>query len=223
MRKKYNKKEHMFIFITSFLAAILSGLYAWRGFIEGFSIGLYSVIILNILYITFTLIFKKDGFPIFYLVYTLIIIFVIASIKTRLSNNYSSLLGIFIVILYKPSIKRQAMILYTTALCLAFLLNEDTFYNFLIHITKSIWFYYVFDEIITDCYPHKKLILFDNEIKILEALSKKRLQKSLIFDGMSESTIYRRIKAACKRNHMSKAELIEEFKRQHDEIKNNSN
>lgn len=220
MRKLYTHKEFEFVLITSLLALSLSGLYSWKGFIEGFSISYYILIFLNLVYIPIAIIFKKNGFPYYYLIYTLITLFIISKLETSLYNNYTCLLGIVLVILYNPKIKNIALALYFIAVGIAFLLINDPFYNIFIHIAKSIWLIYIFNTIITEQYPRKKLILFDDEIKILTELSKHRLQKSIEFEGFSESTIYRRIKSACNRNHLSKAELIEEFKKEleHNEL-----
>ena len=160
----------------------------------------------------FIFIFKRHSFPYFYLVHSLILTFVIAFSKTFLYNNFTSLLGIFLVILFVPKLKRISLQLYFIATSIAFALNEENLCHYFLHTTCAVWLYLVFNYIIAERYPRKKLILYDDEIKILTELSKNRLQKSIELQGFSESTIYRRIKSACKRNHLSKQQLIEEFK-----------
>ncbi len=73
------------------------------------------------------------------------------------------------------------------------------------------------NHLIKTKYERRKLSLYDDERKILEVLSKNRLQKSIELDGFSESTIYRRIKAAMKRNNLTKKQLIEEFIKEQNE------
>ena len=73
------------------------------------------------------------------------------------------------------------------------------------------------NHLIKTKYERRKLSLYDDERKILETLSKNRLQKSIELDGFSESTIYRRIKAAMKRNNLTKKQLIEEFIKEQNE------
>lgn len=98
---------------------------------------------------------------------------------------------------------------------MAFAINEENLCHYLIHVSRSALSFFIFNFVINEQYSEKKLILYDDEIKILTELSKNRLQKSLETQGYSESTIYRRIKSACKRNKMSKSELIEEFKKEY--------
>ncbi len=83
--------------------------------------------------------------------------------------------------------------------------------------------FYIFDLVVVKRYSERPLVLYDDEIKILTELSKNRLQKSISLDGFSESTIYRRIKAACNRNKMSKSELLDEFKRTYMTTSNQQN
>ena len=212
MPKFNNEREKEFVLSTSILSLVISCLYIWKGLDEGFYITTYIIISLQILYVPFIFIFKRHSFPYFYLIHSLILTFVIAFSKTFLYNNFTSLLGIFLVILFVPKLKRISLQLYFIATSIAFALNEENLCHYFLHTTCAVWLYLVFNYIIAERYPRKKLILYDDEIKILTELSKNRLQKSIELQGFSESTIYRRIKSACKRNHLSKQQLIEEFK-----------
>lgn len=211
MEKKYNKKDLRFLTITSILSLILGLLYVWKGFTQGFYTGTYIIISFSILYIPTVFFFGRNGFVYFNLVYGIVLVFIIAFYKSFLYNNYTGLLAMFVVMMIKPKLKWPAIILYGIAVCIAFIFNEENICNFIIHCCRSAWLFILFDTILTERYEPKKLVLYDDEIKILTALSKNKLQKSLEVEGFSESTIYRRIRAAMKRNNLSKKELLEAF------------
>lgn len=206
--------DKTFIAVTSICAFLISLLYFWKGFIEGFSIGAWIIIGANLFYIPLALIFKRKLFSWYFLTYAIAIVFITAFHKTFLYNNYSSLFIVIIVIMVRPDFNFFAIVAYLIAISVAFAINDEHLYHYFIHLTRTIWFFYMFYYVIGGKYHRKKLILYDDEIKILTELSKKHLQKSIEFDGYSESTIYRRLKAAMTRNKLSKAELLEEFKKE---------
>ena len=208
------KKEKDFLLTTTILSAVIALLYLWNGFSEGFLIGTYIIISLAFIYVPVVWIFGKPGFTLFNLIYGLILVFIIAFHKTYLYNNYTGLIAVFIVMMIMPNLKWHALALYFTAITIAFALNEENLCHYLIHITRAIWLFYIFNHILENKYKRKKLILYEDEIKILNELSKNRLQKSIELDGFSESTIYRRIKSACLRNNLTKKQLLEEFKKE---------
>ena len=82
--------EHFILFniIYSLIQALL---YTLRGFQEGFLLGTYIIIGLNVLFVPFILIFRKKGFSIFYLFYAVTLIFLISFEPTYLFNNFSAL------------------------------------------------------------------------------------------------------------------------------------
>lgn len=206
-----DKKEKEFVIVTTCLSFVLGFLYIWKGFQEHFVTGTYIVIAMAFLYIPLVWIFRKTGFAIFNLVYSVVMVFIIAFNDTYLYNNYTGLLAIFFVIIIFPKSKWYALLLYFIAVSVAFALNKENLCHYFIHIVRTAWLFYIMNHLIKTKYERRKLLLYDDERKILEALSKNRLQKSIEFDGFSESTIYRRIKAAMKRNNMTKKQLIDEF------------
>lgn len=210
--------EKYFVIITSLFSFIIGALYLFKGYKEGFLIATWIVIGLNFLYIPFSIIFKKKYFSYYYLVYALVLIFFNAFNKTYLHNNYTSLFIIFIIILIMPKIKLQAIIFYMIVISVAYALNEEKIYLYFLHVTRTAWFYYIFTSVMESKYKRNKLILYDDEIKILTLLCQNRLQKSIQFEGYSESTIYRRLKAAMKRNNLSKQDLLEEFKKEYSNL-----
>jgi len=214
MEQITEKKEKKFLTIVCSLSAIISFLYVWNGLLEEFYIATYVFIGLHVLFIPVVLFFRRKGFAIFSLIYAISLVFIIAFHKTGLYNNLTGVLIILIVVLVMPKYKKWAFILYFLAVCIAFAANEENLCHFLIHVSRFSLAFFVFDYVMAERYSEKKLILYDDENKILTELSKNKLQKSIELEGFSESTIYRRIKAACKRNKMSKSELIEEFKKQ---------
>lgn len=217
MKDFYDTKEKNFLVITTLLSGIIGVLYIWKGFLEEFYAGTYVVIILAFAYIPLVWIFRRPGFAIFNMIYALVLVFIIAFYKTYLYNNFTGLIAVFIVMMVAPKLKWQALGLYFLVISIAFAINEENLCHFLIHVTRGAWLFHIFNHVLVNKYQRKKLILYDDEIKILSELSKNRLQKSIELEGFSESTIYRRIKAAMMRNNLTKKQLIEEFKKQQSE------
>lgn len=213
MKDFTDKDEKTFLITISFLSAIVSVLYIWNGLLEQFYIATYVFIGLHILFIPVVLLFRRTGFIIFTIIYAIVLVFIIAFYKTYLYNNFTGALVMMVAVLVAPKLKKMIFGIYIIAISVAFALNEENLCHYLIHIVRFTLAFYVFDFIMRERYTPKKLILYDDEIKILTELSKNRLQKSIEMDGFSESTIYRRIKAACKRNKMTKADLLDEFKK----------
>lgn len=209
-----DKSEKQFILISSALAFLIAILYVWKGFLEQFYIGTYIVIGMTLLYIPIIWIFRRPGFAIFNLVYSVVLVFIIAFYNTYLYNNFTGLLAIFIVMMVLPKFKWPAIGIYLVAVSVAFALNEENLCHYFIHLARGGWLFHIFNHLLKVKYQRKKLILYDDERKILTELSKNRLQKSIELDGFSESTIYRRIKAAMKRNNLTKKQLLEEFKKE---------
>lgn len=212
-----DKKEKHFVLITTAISFLIAMLYAWKGYLENFSNATYTVIAMSMLYIPVVWIFRRPGFAIFNLIYAAILVFIIAFNDTYLYNNFTGLLAVFIVMMVAPKLKLAAVILYLASIIVAFALNEENLCHFFIHLARCGWLFHIFNHVLSSKYKRNKLILYDDERKILEALSKNRLQKSIEFEGFSESTIYRRIKSAMKRNNLTKKQLIEEFKKEQTE------
>ena len=220
MKEKLKEKDFSFVLITSGLVLLKALLYLWKGFHEGFTVWAWILIGMCIIYIPYAFIFKRKGFAYYYLFYCCILIFVLAFTKTYLYNNYTALFIAYIIFLIKPNLKHVISIGYIILVSIAFALNEESIYHYLLHMTNGVWFYYISVFVIEQRFNRKHLILFDDEVKILTQLCNNHLQKSIEFEGYSESTIYRRLKAAMARNHMTKKELIEEFRKEYkDELK----
>lgn len=210
------KKERNFVLITSVISFLLGLLYIWKGFEEGFLPVTIIVLSFCFLYIPAVMIFRRTGFIVYNLIYGIVLIFLIAFYKSLLFNNYTGLIAVFFLMIVIPKLKWISIICYGIAVCVAFALNDERLCPFFIHILRSTWLLYIFDFLIKERYSRKKLILYDDEILILKELSKNKLQKAIALEGFSESTIYRRLKAACERNNLSKNELIEAFKLEYD-------
>lgn len=206
--EKFNQSFHNnFILGTSFLSGLLSCLYIWKGYMEEFTIFSYIIIFLNFLYIPLAFIFKKKIFSIFNLVYALILIFYLAFTKTYLYNNYTSLFIICIVFMINPKFKMIGIISYFIGISICFGLNDEHLYQYFIHICRSLWFVLIVDYVISNKFNRKKLILYEDEIKILEQLNAgKHYQKEV--EGFSENTIYRKLKSARERNGIETREEL---------------
>lgn len=213
-KEPIEKKEKVFLITVCCLSAIISLLYVWNGFLEQFYIATYIFIGIHLAFIPVVLLFRRKGFSLYCLLYSVVLVFIIAFHKTNLYNNFTGVLIVMIAVLVMPKYKKIAFILYILVVSVAFAINEENLCHYFIHVTRFSLAFFVFDFVMEENYSKKQLVLYDDEIKILTELSKNRLQKSISLDGFSESTIYRRIKAACKRNKMSKSELLDEFKRQ---------
>lgn len=211
-----NLLTNKFELYTSIMSGILAVLYFWKGVQNGFTIWAYVIIAMDILYIPLTFIFRKKAFVPFQLVYAICLVMVIALTKTYLYNNYSALFVICIVIMINPKIRKLALILYLAAVCVAFAINEETLCHFLIHIVRSLWFISIVLYVTDSKFDRKKLILYDDEKKILDQLlDGKMYQKEVT--GFSENTVYRKLKAARERNGgITREELIELYKKEKD-------
>lgn len=82
MDKITDKNEKRFFLIICSLSAIISLLYIWNGILEQFYIATYIFIALHILFIPVVLYFKRKGFTIYCMIYSIILIFIIAFHKT---------------------------------------------------------------------------------------------------------------------------------------------
>lgn len=209
----FNEKH--FISITSVLSFLIAAMYAWKGYCEGFTIGSYFIIGFNLLYIPFACIFKRKGFLYFCLAYMAVLIFTTAFHKTLLYNNFTPLFFAFAIYLIEPRLKHITLAGYFILICVAYILNEEQIYHFFIHLVRAVWFVYISMFLVEKKYKRNKLILYEDEIKILTELSKHKLQKSIELEGYSESTIYRRLKSAMTRNKLSKKELLDAFQKEH--------
>jgi len=76
--------DHFMLF-TCVLSGVMAGLYVWKGIKEGFPIGNWIMVVINLVYIPFVLIFKRKCFSYFYLVYSVILVFLIAFEETFFS------------------------------------------------------------------------------------------------------------------------------------------
>ncbi len=203
-----------FCIITAVLSAILSVLYIWKGYKEHFTIDSWIIIALNLTYCPLVFIFKKNFFVYHNLVYAIVFAFVLAFTKTYLYNNCTALFLICIVCTINPNLKKIAYPLYFTTVSIAFAINEETIYHFFIHITRSLWYISVIESITYAQVPQQKLILYEDEIKILTQLSQGNIYQKEV-EGFSENTVYRKIKSARERNgNISKDELMDRFKKE---------
>lgn len=212
-KKHFNNN---FVLYTSILSGILSILYVWKGFESSFTFWTYIVIGMNLLYIPLAFIFKKKAFAPYYLIYAIILLAVIAFTKTYLYNNFSALFIVCIVVMINPKICNVAFIMYFVAVCVVFAFNEENLCHFLIHICRSVWFILIVMYVTDSKFDRKKLILYEDEKKILDQLlDGKMYQKEVV--GFSENTVYRKLKAARERNGgVTREELIELYKQEKD-------
>lgn len=204
-----------FVIFTSGLSVILCALYVWKAFLsKDFFWGSWIVPAVNLLYVFFAFFLNRKAFVWFYLLYSVVLVFLIAFEKSCLFNNYTALFMLCIVIMMKPSIKYAAISLYFAVVSIAFLINEESIVHFLIHIDRSIWFLGSIFFVLNSHFEPKKLILFEDEEKILEQLCSGKIYQKEV-EGFSENTVYRKLKAARERNgNLTREQLIELYKKQ---------
>lgn len=208
-----------FVLFTSVLSGILCTLYVWKAFAEGFFIGTWIIALMNFLYIPAAAVFRRKCFSYFYLSYAVILVFMIAFEKTFLFNNFTALFIVCIVIMIKPRVKYIAILLYFAAICVAFSLNGESVFHFLIHLTRTLWFFGTVFFVIANNFERKKLILYEDEIKILRQLCDGKIYQKEV-EGFSENTVYRKLKAARERNgNLTREQLLELFKKEYQKTK----
>jgi len=199
---------------TSIISLIIAFLYVVRGFSEGFNAGIIIVTGMNLIYIPLVFIFKRQGFSVFYLIYAVILIFLISMEETKLFNNYTALFMVCIVLMIRPRLEFFIWILYFASVCIAFVINEENLIHFFIHIVRSVWFIAIVSYVLNNRFERKKLILFDDEKKILDQLCEGKVYQKEV-EGFSENTIYRKLKAARERNgNVSRDELVEMYRKE---------
>lgn len=204
-----------FASITAFISGILAALYTWQGYKESFSVCAFIIIGLNILYIPFSILLKRKAFTWFNIFYALVLIFIQAFTKTYLYNNYSALFIICLIAVMNPHLKKFIFPAYLAAVCVAFSINEETIYHFLIHIIRGLWYIMIIFDIVSSKSLNKKLVLDPDEIKILEQISSQNIYQKEV-EGYSENTVYRKLKSARERNGCAtKDQLVELFKKEY--------
>lgn len=203
-----------FNIFTSVLSLIISILYIARGFLEGFNTGIIIVTAMNLIYIPLVFIFKRQGFSIFYLIYAVILIFLISFEETKLFNNYTALFMVCIVMMLRPELELFIWIIYFITVSIAFAINDEKIIHFFIHIVRSLWFITIVSYVLNNRFQRKKLILFDDEKKILNQLCQGKVYQKEV-EGFSENTIYRKLKAARERNgNITRDQLVEMYRKE---------
>lgn len=210
--KKSRILKDRFILYTMLVSLVLGVLYLMKGFKNGFPPFGCVIIAANFLYIPFALIFSKKGFPYFYLAYSGILIFSMATERTYLYNNYTALFIVCVIIMLQPKIRTFAIIFYFTAISIAFLFEEKDISNYFIHIARSLWYIGLIEYVLQDKFKRKKLVLYEDERKILDQLCNGKIYQKEV-EGFSENTIYRKLKAARERNgNVTRDQLVESYR-----------
>lgn len=211
VRKFFNSNFNIF---TSVISLIISILYFVRGISEEFIPGIIIVISMNLIYIPLVFIFKRQGFSVFYLIYAIILVFLISFEETKLFNNYTALFMVCIVMMIQPKLEFFIYIVYFVSVCIAFTLNGENLIHFFIHIIRSLWFISIVSYVLNNRFDRKKLILFDDEKKILDQLCEDKIYQKEV-EGFSENTIYRKLKAARERNgNITRDQLVELYRKE---------
>lgn len=205
------KKRDNFVLFTSVLAGLLTLLYVFKGIEEGFNVITIIIIACNVSYIPGVLIFGRKFFIWWSIPYCVIQVSLIAKQPSKLFNNYTALFIVFVASLIKPDCKRSFTIIYAVAVTIAFLLNDEPIYHYLIHIARSFWIMYILNYFLKSKFERRPLDLTEDEVKILEELDEKKLLKAVTC--FSKNTVTQKLKDARERNKIdTNAELLAEFK-----------
>lgn len=207
----YSREEKVFISISVLLSVLHAVGYVFLGHRESFNICVYSMILLDLLYIPATVIKSKRLFPFYLVLFSVALVFITSYTNSKLYNNYSALLCLFVGVLIKPKYKNVFMALYLITTVIAFCITGEPAYYLLIHSSRALWIFVIYDFIVYQMYNRKPVILFDEEKEILEQLSNNMLQKEIELNGLSERTIRRRLDAAKKRNGLKTTEELKEL------------
>lgn len=206
-----SKKERFFIHLSCCLALLHALGYIWQGVQEGFTICIYAMIFLDLLYIPASSFKSIKIFPIYLIIFSIALIFITAFTTSELYNNYSALLCLFVAVLIKPNLKYLLLAIYLVFCSVAFCLAGDPVFYLVIHFARTLWISVIYDFIIYAKYEAKPVILFDEEREILEQMTNNKLQKEIELNGMSDRTIRRRLDAAQKRNGLKSREELKEL------------
>ena len=207
----YTKKEMIFIILSCTFSFLHALGYAWLGVKEGFNFCVYAMILLDLLYIPCATIKSVKLFPIYLVVFSCALVFITAFIQSELFNNYSALLCLFVGVIIYPKLKNVFMGLYLIVSSVAFCLAGDPVFYLVIHFSRALWIFALYDFIIYAKYDRKPVILFDEEREILEQLVNNKQQKEVELNGLCERTIRRRLDAAKKRNGLKTTEELKEL------------
>ncbi len=209
--------EDHFVLTTCVLSFVIAALYGLKGLQEKFLIGTWIVIGLNLLYIPLAVIFRRKIFSHYFLIYSLVMIFILAFEKTFLFNNFTALFLVCIIIMLTPKLEAWALIAYLVSVFVAFLLNEESLVHFLIHIFRSLWFVFLVETVLNRRDQKRKLVLYNDEKEILNQLCDGAVYQKEV-RGFSENTVYRKLKAARERNgNISREELVARYKKEVEE------
>ena len=203
-------KNDMFIKSTAIYSIAISVLYFCQGLVEGFSTSLFLYIGINIVFIPITLIIRKNICIPYLLLYSIILLYLIAFTPTYFYNNFSSFFLICIISILCPKIKLASFICYFIVITTCFIFGTEKIYHYLIHITRCLYFY-VLLSFITKQINSVKLELNKDEIIILKQLALGMQQKEI--KEISKNTVTKKLRAARERNNLtSNYELIVKYK-----------
>lgn len=213
IKKFFNSNFNLY---TSVISILITVLYFVRGIFEGFNVGIIIVMAMNFIYVPIAFIFKREGFSYFYLTYAVILIFLISLEETKLFNNYTALFMVCIVMMIQPKLEFIICCIYFACISAAFIINDENLIHFFIHVFRSIWFISIISYVLNNRFQRKKLILYDDEKKILNQLCEGKVYQKEV-EGFSENTIYRKLKAARERNgNITRDELVEMYRKEKD-------
>lgn len=204
-------REKRFLIFTCLLSAFQGLFYLYDGVMTGFSLNDFILAGIDFAYIPMVLIFRKKGFFVYICIGTSLLVYVNSVMETELFNNFSALLCLFMAIMIFPKYKQYLMIGYLIETAIAFALNDEPMYLFLIHTIRSMWLFAIYEFIIYTQYSRKPVVFTDEEKELLKQLCEGKQEKQLELNGYSESTIRRRLETARKRNGVADLRELKEL------------
>ena len=196
-----------FLIHTISFSFISATLYIWKGIQESFLVGTYIYIVFNVIYIPFALIFKRKYFSIYLLSYSFALISIYANSPSYLYNNYTAFFVMCLVLLFIPKWKFIAIAIYAILITIAFAFNTESLCHYLIHIVRTMYYFYLLFHIIRTRYERivpthlNCLELTEDEVNILDQMLSGKKQKEVI--GFSINTVTKKLNNAKTRNHIN--------------------
>ena len=213
------RNKDKLLFDTGILTLVFILLYTWDMIINSLSLSSILYIIVNTIYFPIIFIWKRKYFCLYHVIYALVLVVTIILKKTLLYNNFTAYFIILSIAVIKPKWKFTILGCYFTIATIAFMVNDQHMVKFLIHISRCLYYYTIFNYFIFTKFKEssnglKFLELKDDEINILSQMVAGRKQKEI--EDYSINTVTKKLQAARTRNKLETTqELLVHFIEEH--------
>lgn len=202
------RKKDVLLFDTGILTFIFIILYAWKNYIDGFSLSNILYIAVNAIYFPIIFIWKRKYFCLYHVLYAYILVATITLRRTLLHNNFTAYFIILAIAIIRPRWKISILTGYFSIATIAFIHNDQHLVNYLIHISRATYYYVIFNYFIFTHFRSKAinknielLDLKEEEIEILTQMAAGKKQKEI--EGYSINTVTKKLLQARTRNNIN--------------------